>query len=289
MVSQSPLVSIHLVNYNCGPYLKEAVDSALQQTIADFEFIIADDGSKDESLAYFLTLDDPRIRLFLNEHQGLEKTRQEVLKQSRGKWTAIFDADDISKKDRLEILLNLAETTQGVIVGGQIEEIDEKGEFLSRPNLYSTDEKTIRKRLGKKYSICHGASIFLTDLAREVGGYLVQLQGWGEDEDLFLRMAQRGRIVNSDRVVLERRIRRDSVCNQFQSRVLSRIPPGKKAALDSIYCARLGKSYLRGENYLLAQKAFYQSLRLHWLCPSAGWGIIQTWFKKNLKRSDKAS
>lgn len=287
MVSKLPLVSIHLLNYNCEPYLKDAVTSALQQTIQDFEFIIADDGSNDESLVYFRTLDDPRIRLFLNHHQGLEKTRQEVLGESRGKWTAVFDADDISKIDRLEILLGLAEKTQAVIAGGQIEEIDEKGTFLSRPTLYSTDERIIRRRLGKKYSICHGASIFLTEVAQQVGGYLIQSKGVGEDEDLFLRMSEKGRVVNSDKVVLQRRIRRDSVCNQFQSQLLSRIPPGKEAALDSIYCARLGKSYLRGENYLLAQEAFYQSLKSHWLCPSARWGIFQTWIKRSLKKSDK--
>ncbi|NBX83705.1 glycosyltransferase, partial [bacterium] len=49
MRSSSPLISIHLINYNCQPFLKQAVESALQQSLTDFELIIADDGSQDES------------------------------------------------------------------------------------------------------------------------------------------------------------------------------------------------------------------------------------------------
>ncbi|NBW98034.1 glycosyltransferase, partial [bacterium] len=48
MRSSSPLISIHLINYNCQPFLKQAVESALQQSLTDFELIIADDGSQDE-------------------------------------------------------------------------------------------------------------------------------------------------------------------------------------------------------------------------------------------------
>ncbi len=280
MRSSSPLISIHLINYNCQPFLKQAVESALQQSLTDFELIIADDGSQDESQNLIKSFRDPRIRTFLNAHLGLEKSRQWVLNHSRGKWTAIFDADDISKANRLEILLKLALETQAVIVGGQIEEIDENGAYLSSPKLYSLDEEEIRERLGKKYSVCHGASIYLTDLARAVGGYWVQTNGLGEDEDLFVRMSKKGRVANSEKVVVQRRIRRDSVCNHFQSRVVSIFPPGQEAALDSIYWARVAKSYFRGNEYRLAKNAFQKSLQAHWGNLGAYWGLLLIIFKK---------
>ena len=289
MRSSSPLISIHLINYNCQPFLKQAVESALQQSLTDFELIIADDGSQDESQNLIKSFRDPRIRTVLNAHWGLEKSRQWVLNHSRGKWTAIFDADDISKANRLEILLKLALETQAVIVGGQIEEIDENGTYLSSPKLYSLDEEEIRERLGKKYSVCHGASIYRTDLARAVGGYRVQTNGLGEDEDLFIRMSKKGRVVNSEKIVLQRRIRRGSVCNHFQSRVVSIFPPGQEAALDSIYWARVAKSYFRGKQYRLAENAFQKSLEAHWGNPGAYWGLLMIIFNKVLNKFRKGA
>ena len=83
--------------YNAAKYLREAVESILNQTFSDFEFIIIDDKSTDDSLNILLSYNDPRIVLILNnENVGLTKNLNIGIKKARGEFIARMDADDIS-------------------------------------------------------------------------------------------------------------------------------------------------------------------------------------------------
>lgn len=97
-----PLVSVVLPVYNGQPYLGEAIASILSQTLKDFELIIINDGSKDDSDAAIRSFDDPRIRYYPQANQGLAATLNLAVKQARGKYIARQDQDDISVPNRLE-------------------------------------------------------------------------------------------------------------------------------------------------------------------------------------------
>ncbi|MGC8880316.1 MAG: glycosyltransferase family 2 protein, partial [Anaerolineae bacterium] len=93
----TPAISVIMAVYNGARYLREAVDSILNQTFTDFEFIIVDDGSTDETPAVLDEYNDPRIVRLRNAHNlGLTKSLNRGLHVARGRYIARQDADDLS-------------------------------------------------------------------------------------------------------------------------------------------------------------------------------------------------
>ena len=97
-----PLVSVVMSVYNDGHYVKDAIESILAQTFADFELLIVDDGCTDDTRAIIATYHDARIRLIINERNiGLAPSLNRAIRLSGAKYIARQDADDISLPDRL--------------------------------------------------------------------------------------------------------------------------------------------------------------------------------------------
>ena len=113
-------ISVVLPTYNTPvPLLREAVDSILNQTFRDFEFIIVDDGSTNESVAYLEGLTDPRVRLIRNESNiGITKSLNIGFRAAQGKYIARMDADDFSVPERFEKQLAFMESHPDAIVCG---------------------------------------------------------------------------------------------------------------------------------------------------------------------------
>jgi succinoglycan biosynthesis protein ExoO len=106
-----PTVSVIMANYNGSPYLKDAVSSIQKQTLQDFELIVSDDASRDDSVQIVnrLIADDPRIRLLENErNQGPAAARNRALDVASGTWIAIVDSDDVIHPDRLATIVTAA-------------------------------------------------------------------------------------------------------------------------------------------------------------------------------------
>lgn len=257
----SPLISIQIINKNGGKFIHNALKSIFSQTFQDFEVLFVDDGSIDNSRHIVSDFLDSRLRAYFLPSQGIVATRQWALERSRGKWTAIFDSDDISFSDRLYTSFSKIDAST-VAVGGQIQEIDEEGQILSNFRLYPTSEKEIKSRLGKKYSICHGTALFNTKIALQVGGYQTPLRGIGEDEFLFQRLGSQGKIINVEDILIQRRIHRDSICTQaFRTNwVLMNSRFSSQDLQESSYWARVGKSAMRGKNTQIAFTAYKKSL-----------------------------
>ena len=119
------LVSVIMTNYNTPEkYLREALDSILNQTYTNFEFIIVDDGSTDNSLSVIESYADSRIIVLKNdENIGLTKSLNKALEISKGEYVARMDSDDISLPDRCKLQLTaFAENPLLDIVGFSIKE-----------------------------------------------------------------------------------------------------------------------------------------------------------------------
>ncbi len=109
--AEHPAVSVVLPVYNTGPYLEETVRTLLAQTLHEIEIVAIDDGSTDESgqtLAR-LAAEDPRIRLFRQENQGLSAARNRALEEVRGKYVLFMDSDDLLEPDTLACCYRRAE------------------------------------------------------------------------------------------------------------------------------------------------------------------------------------
>ena len=97
-MEKQPFVSIVITTYNYGQYLKEAINSALEQTLPPCEIIVADDGSTDNTAEIVAEYGD-KVRYIRYEHKGICQLRNALLDEAKGEWLLFLDADDYLATD----------------------------------------------------------------------------------------------------------------------------------------------------------------------------------------------
>ena len=134
--SSQPLISVIMPVYNADKFLREAVESILDQSLSDFELIAIDDGSTDSSpeILESFRQKDPRLIIHRNpSNQGMSASLNTGLALARGKYIARMDADDISLPERFEKQVAFLETHPEIdIVGTPLEMVDERGKTIGR-------------------------------------------------------------------------------------------------------------------------------------------------------------
>lgn len=194
----TPVISVVMSVFNDAQYLRQSVDSILSQEGVDFEFIIVNDGSTDESGAMLTgyTRQDKRVRIIEQENAGLTLALIRGCREARGEYIARQDADDFSMPGRLRALYELAEANrEGVLFSSWVKQIGPDGEELN----------TIRRQRGPQQATdgllyqrqgppAHGSVMFRKGIYEKVGGYREQFY-YGQDADLWLRIARLGFIV----------------------------------------------------------------------------------------------
>lgn len=111
----SPLVSVFIPVYNCQDYIKDSLESIINQTYHNLEIILVDDGSTDDSVKIIQSISDERIRLIQNnENMGIPYTRNVGIKEAKGKYLVIMDSDDISSLDRVEKQVDFLESNPDI-------------------------------------------------------------------------------------------------------------------------------------------------------------------------------
>ena len=147
VANKKPLVTVITPAYNAEKFIVEAIDSVLNQTYKEFEYIIIDDCSTDKTLKIAQTYakKDKRVRVYKNEKNlGIAGNRNKGVSLAKGKYIMWQDADDISISDRMENQVNILEKNKDMgIVGGALLFFDEKGEHGRRE--YPTNDLELRK------------------------------------------------------------------------------------------------------------------------------------------------
>lgn len=163
----SPVFSIVLCTYNAQTYLDECIQSLLQQTYADFELIIVDDGSHDGTLAYLNALTDPRIRIIsLETNHGLIFARNKGFDEARGIYIAIMDADDIAHPRRLEEQLKVLQGGEVDVCGSFHTSLDGRtGKRRARRS--ATSDSDIRALLSIYCPLCNPSTSARADVLRQ--------------------------------------------------------------------------------------------------------------------------
>lgn len=215
-MSSPPPISVLLAVYNGGPYLRAAIDSILAQTFGDFEFVIIDDGSTDSSPAVLneAATRDPRIRLVSRPNKGLTVTLNEGVALARGEFLARMDADDIALPQRFEKqIAYLREHSDCVLLGSRVLQIDPDGLPIRQWCAELSHDEIDAAHLNRGWPVVHPAVMMRTAAVRRVGGYRDQYNTL-EDLDLFLRLAEIGRLANLPDVLLHYRQHFNSVTHQ---------------------------------------------------------------------------
>ena len=191
-VTSNPSISVVMPVHNARRFLDESIRSILDQTLRDFEFVILDDASTDGSVELLRewSCRDERIRLHEStERLGLSGSSNAVVSKSRAQIVARMDADDIAHPDRLKRQWQALQTRpDAVVIGSLCIGIDATGRQVRPRDRW----RLVRRSVYLPFP--HGSAMFRRDVFDEVGGYDEDAAG-GEDQNLFSRMAARGRVL----------------------------------------------------------------------------------------------
>jgi|GEM_PF-1853747 len=207
-----PRVSVVLPVRNGQTYIKAAVKSILNQSFTDFELIVADDGSTDQTpqLVSAFAAADRKVRFVSNPRKGLVATLELARSIARGEFIARMDADDISLPTRLLAQVEFINKNPSVVaVGGQIQIIDTFGCYI-RAGYYPISPAECKAYLDRGSPLCHPSVLMRASAVEEAGGYRREFEG-AEDYDLWFRLVKLGNLANLEDVVLKYRHHPESV------------------------------------------------------------------------------
>ncbi|HEY2586755.1 MAG TPA: glycosyltransferase family A protein [Tepidisphaeraceae bacterium] len=195
----APRVSVVIPAYNAQRYLFEAMESVLTQTYRNFEVIVVDDGSTDRTpqIIDSLAAHDRRVRRLTIPHGGIVKGLNAGVQAARGEYIARTDADDLCVPDRFERQVRyLDDHPDCVLVGSKVTLVDPYNSTLWDVEV-KADHDGIEGELlnGNGWAVIHPSAMLRKSAVMEAGGYRPEYE-WVEDLDLFLRMAQFGRLAN---------------------------------------------------------------------------------------------
>lgn len=214
MAATSRTVSVLMPVYNGARYLAEAVESILAQTFADFEFVIVDDGSTDRSAAMLdeYARRDPRIRIIRRPNTGIVGALNDAIAESSAPLIARMDADDVSLPQRVEKqVAYMGEHPECVALGSRVIGIDPYGCVLFESEHKLAHEEIDKELLnGVGWAIVHPVAMLRRHAVERVGRYRKQWQ-WVEDLDLFLRLAEIGKLANLPDQLLRYRQHTESI------------------------------------------------------------------------------
>lgn len=222
------MISIILPAYNAAQFIQSAIDSILQQTFSEFELIVVDDGSTDDTLQILeaLVQQDSRIRLLRRAHGGLSRALNQGIATARYDWIGRMDADDIALPDRLQKQVEAIHNNPQVVAWGTYAyHINTQGKTLSVACTGpTTEEEFVRQRqAGHLVQLIHPTVVLRKDVLLAVGGYKPEFEPV-EELELFDRMAAYGATLAIPEPLLRYRVHSGSVSMQqfFVQRVLMR-------------------------------------------------------------------
>ncbi len=209
-----PAISVVLCVYNGGKYLDQAVESVLAQTYVDFELLLLDDGSTDNSLErleYYAKLDS-RCRVFSGPNKGMVATLNQGIALAKADLIFRMDNDDVCRPTRFENQIRYLEAhPECVAVGAKVLLIDDEGLPIAEIWGEADHDKIDAVHLsGTGTYMCHPAIAVRKADILKIGGYRQECH-YAEDLDLFLRLAEVGKLTNLPEVLLEYRQHVESV------------------------------------------------------------------------------
>lgn len=211
----NPMISVIMSVYNDEKYLSKSIESILNQTYKNFEFIVINDGSIDESLDIIKKYSniDKRIVVVNQNNIGLTKSLNKAIKLSKGKYIARQDSDDVSELDRFEKQIGFLENNSDyALVGTNISKID-KDDKLIEINSTKYSNEDIVKTFKKRNCIAHGSVMINKKLVGDKLYYDEEFE-YAQDFRLWTKIATSFKIINLEEPLYKLRIHTNSISKQ---------------------------------------------------------------------------
>jgi glycosyltransferase involved in cell wall biosynthesis len=274
-----PKVSVIIPTFNCVQYLERAIESALNQTFKDFEILVIDDGSTDNThdLVKEYIKRSNQFRYIYQENKGLAVARNTGLQHACGEFIALLDADDAWYPALLEKEVKLLESDSSLgLVHANVTKVSETDEPLTVParNKEFLTGNIFNHLFLREADILCPTALFRKSCCEEVGDFDVNLTRLGcEDRELWLRIAEKYKIAYIDEPLAYYRVRTNSMSRNNDKMLQARLyvidkyctnnkyPNLKNKALQRIY-RDLGDMFLCGQNFSVAKNYYLQSIAL---------------------------
>lgn len=210
-----PRVSVFMPVYNAGSYLHESIESILNQSFTDFEFVILNDGSKDESESIILSYPDPRIRYIKNpQNLGLIASLNIGLETCLGDYIVRMDQDDISLPNRIEQQVKfMDENPEYGLTGSWFEDFGDN--IPSQIVRYNSDDTHIRIRHLYQTHISHPTAIMRTAVIREHHIRFDPEFVHGEDYNCWVTFSRYSKLSNLPEVLVRKRDHASNITNKY--------------------------------------------------------------------------
>ena len=237
-IISSPQVTVLMGVFNGAAYLRNAVDSILAQTFRDFEFIIINDGSTDDSRAILNSYDDRRIRVIENEENiGLTRSLNKGLILARAELIARQDADDISHPTRLEKqVVFMSMNPEAVMVGTQARYINARGRIrVSRLWWKATTLDGIRFQSLFDSPFFHTSVVFRRKIILDILGGYSELYWSSQDFELWSRLLVDFNAANLSETLVDQRSHSGAVSNSYSSTNAHRVEQIFQKNLESVF------------------------------------------------------
>jgi glycosyltransferase involved in cell wall biosynthesis len=206
-----PMITVLMPAYNAGKYITDAINSVLAQSFSDFELLIVDDGSSDNTVEVIKSFNDERIVLWNQSHGGVSKALNTGLEKAKGKYIARFDSDDLCYEHRLQRQFSFLEThPEYVVVGSDADYMLENGEHLFHFNCIAHSHEEISAKLYFYCPFIHSGVMYRKDTVLKMGGYSLQAHNF-EDYFLWVQLASQGKFCNLPEALIRVRFNPASV------------------------------------------------------------------------------
>jgi len=196
ITATKPFVSVIMPCFNGEKWLSEAIESILNQTFENFEFILIDDGSIDSTLDIIRQYSnlDKRIQIIEKPHTNVSDSLNIGLEKANGKWVARLDQDDLSMPERLSEQVSYVLDHPDVVLLGSAFIGTYGDDQMIKNHYYPTRHRPLTANLEylRKF-FPHSTAFFNLDMAKYVGGYRSLLNN-ANDHDLWLRLASLGNL-----------------------------------------------------------------------------------------------
>lgn len=256
-------ITVLMPAYNASPYIGKAIESILSQTFADFEFLIVNDGSKDNTLEIIQSYNDPRIKLINQQNKGLIDTLNESIKIAEGKYIARMDADDICLPHRLQTEYDFLEQNPDyVLVGSDVDIIDKDGNFLLKLIPVGYEHEEIAAKVDEKCPFNHPSVMFRKQAVIDAGYYPKNALSF-EDHLLWKEMLMVGKVKNLNQTLVQYRFNPESVTIDEKWRGKEFVEIRKRSIHNGMVTEEDGKrlkEIISGQNLAEYKQASYYAL-----------------------------
>ena len=242
------LVSIIMPNYNCEKYIEETVNSVLNQTYQNWELLIVDDCSSDNSLEILKRFEqnDNRIKVYVNEtNKGAAYSRNLALREAKGKWIAFLDSDDLWVPEKLEKQIDFMKNNNYSFSYTSYEHIDENSNSLG---IRVVGPKKVTKR--KMFHYCYLGCLTVMYDAETVGVIQIneKIGNGRNDYAIWLKVCKFANCYYLSDVLSKYRIRKNSLSHRSLKKLirfqyeLFKYGEGY-SAIKSLYCTGVNMFY----------------------------------------------